>query len=153
MPTPGALVEGAAEGRQCGSTSRAARRKDWGRLEGYRDLLALQPDNALVLNNGVALSQQNDPAALGCRKGLRVGAQQPGDADTLGWMLVDGDASVARSTRERRGGAGRQIRMHYAKALLKTGDKAGARKELEAVSAAPGESPLKAEAAELLKKL
>ena len=34
-----------------------------------------------------------------------------------------------------------------------TGDKAGARKELEAVAAAPGESPLKAEAAELLKKL
>jgi FimV-like protein len=45
------------------------------------------------------------------------------------------------------------IRMHYAKALLKDGDKANARKELQAVSSASGESPLKAEAAELLKQL
>jgi hypothetical protein len=36
---------------------------------------------------------------------------------------------------------------------MKTGDKAGAKRELEAVAAAPGESPLKAEAADLVKKL
>jgi thioredoxin-like negative regulator of GroEL len=46
-----------------------------------------------------------------------------------------------------------EIRMHYGKALLKTGDKAGAKAELEAVASASGESPLKAEAAELLKHL
>jgi hypothetical protein len=43
--------------------------------------------------------------------------------------------------------------MHYAKALLKSGDKAAARKELEAVASAKNESPLKVEAAELLKQL
>ena len=43
--------------------------------------------------------------------------------------------------------------MHYAKALLKSGDKAGAKAELEAVIASAGEDPTKAEAAELLKQL
>jgi putative PEP-CTERM system TPR-repeat lipoprotein len=125
----------------------------------YRDLLAIQPQNALVLNNlAWALSQQNDPAALDyAEKAYTLAPNSPAIADTLGWMLVErGDAKRGTELLAKAASAApaaTEIRMHYAKALLKTGDKAGARKELEAVSAAPGESPLKAEAAELLKKL
>lgn len=135
-------------------------RKDYkAAARGYRELLALQPDNALVLNNlAWALAQQNDPAALGyAEKAYALAPNSPAIADTLGWMLVErGDAKrgteiLAQAARAAPNAA--EIRLHYAKALLKAGDKSAARKELEAVSAAAGESPFKAEAADLLKNL
>jgi putative PEP-CTERM system TPR-repeat lipoprotein len=125
----------------------------------YRELLALQPENALILNNlAWALAQQNDPGALGyAEKAYALAPSNAAIADTLGWMLVErGDTkrgvellAKASSTAPN----ALEIRMHYAKALIKTGDKAAARKELEAVAAAPGESRFKTEAAELLQKL
>ena len=135
-------------------------RKDYrAASKGYRELLVLQPENALVLNNlAWTLSQQNDPAALGyAEKAYTLAPNNPAVADTLGWMLVErGDAKRGTELLAKAATAAPaavEIRMHYAKALLKTGDKAGAKRELEAVSAAQGESPLKAEAAELMKKL
>ena len=135
-------------------------RKDYrAATKGYRELLVLQPENALVLNNlAWVLSQQNDPAALGyAEKAYTIAPNSPAVADTLGWMLVErGDAKRGAeilATAATAAPAALEIRMHYAKALLKTGDKAGAKRELEAVTAAKGESPLKAEAAEMMKKL
>ena len=125
----------------------------------YRELLALQPENVVVLNNlAWTLAQQNDPGALGyAEKAYALAPEIPTVADTLGWMLVErgdtkrGVAILAKASSAAPNAT--EIRMHYAKALLKSGDKTSARKELEAVSSATGESPLKAEAAELLKKL
>jgi cellulose synthase operon protein C len=45
------------------------------------------------------------------------------------------------------------LRLHYAQALLKSGDKAGARRELEQAVQAQADSPAKAEAEALLKQL
>jgi putative PEP-CTERM system TPR-repeat lipoprotein len=135
-------------------------RKDYrAASKAYRELLALQPENALVLNNlAWTLAQQNDPAALGyAEKAYALAPNSPAVADTLGWMLVErGDAKRGLEILAKASAAAPnalEIRMHYAKALLKAGDKAASRKELEAVAGAAGESPFKAEAAELLKKL
>ena len=45
------------------------------------------------------------------------------------------------------------IRLHFAKALLKSGDKAGAKTELEAVAVLTQASPARAEAQQMLKEL
>jgi len=125
----------------------------------YRDLLVLQPENPLVLNNlAWSLAQQGDPSALGyAEKAYALAPGNPAIADTLGWMLVErGDAKRGLEILAKASAAAPnalEIRMHYAKALLKTGDKTASRKELEAVAGASGESPFKAEAADLLKKL
>lgn len=139
---------------------RALARKDYrAASRGYRELLALQPANPLLLNNiAWTLGQLNDPEALGyAEKAYAAAPNSPAIADTLGWLLVEkGDAKRGTELLAKAAAAAPnalEIRMHYAKALLKTGDKAGAKREFEAVAAAPGESPLKAEAAELLKKL
>ncbi len=136
------------------------RRKDYkAAAKGYRELLALQPENALVLNNlAWALAEQNDPAALGyAEKAYALAPNSPAIADTLGWMLVErGDAKRGTEILAKAAGAApkvAEIRLHYAKALLKAGDRAGAKRELEAVAALPGEGPPKKEAAELLRKL
>lgn len=126
---------------------------------GYRELLALQPGNALALNNlAWTLGQLNDPAALDyAEKAFAAAPNSPAVADTLGWMLVEkGDAKRGTEILAKAAAAAPnalEIRLHYAKALLKGGDKAGAKRELDAVAAAPGESPLKAEAAALAQKL
>lgn len=135
-------------------------RKDYrSAARGYRELLVMQPANALLLNNlAWTLGQLNDPAALDyAEKAYAAAPNSPAIADTLGWMLVErGDAKRGTELLAKAVAAApnaHEIRLHYAKALLKTGDKAGAKRELEAVAAAPGERPQKAEAAELLKTL
>jgi putative PEP-CTERM system TPR-repeat lipoprotein len=139
---------------------RALARKDYrAASRGYRELLTLQPANPLLLNNVAwTLGQLNDPEALGyAEKAYAAAPNSPAIADTLGWLLVEkGDAKRGTELLAKAAAAAPnalEIRMHYAKALLKTGDKAGAKREFEAVAAAAGESPLKAEAADLLKKL
>jgi putative PEP-CTERM system TPR-repeat lipoprotein len=139
---------------------RALARKDYrAASRGYRELLALQPANPLLLNNVAwTLGQLNDPAALDyAEKAYAAAPNNPAIADTLGWLLVEkGDAKRGTELLAKAAAAAPnalEIRMHYAKALLKSGDKALAKREFEAVAAATGESPLKAEATELLKKL
>jgi predicted Zn-dependent protease len=46
-----------------------------------------------------------------------------------------------------------EIRVHYARALAKSGDKTAAKRELERALQSAGESPLRAEAEALLKQL
>lgn len=126
---------------------------------GYREILAVEPDNPTALNNlAWTLHQMNDPAALEyAEKAVARAPRSPQVADTLGVILVErgetqrGREVLARAAQEAPGAL--NIRLHYAKALIKSGDKAAARKELEVVAAAPGESPHKTEAADLLKQL
>jgi putative PEP-CTERM system TPR-repeat lipoprotein len=135
-------------------------RKDYkAAARAYRELLVLQPESPVVLNNlAWTLAQLNDPSALGyAEKAYGLAPNSPAVADTLGWMLVErGETKRGVELLAKAAAAAPnalEIRLHYAKALLKAGNKTGARAELEAVAAAQGESPLKAEAAELLKKL
>ena len=99
-----------------------------------------------------------DPGALGfAEKAYALAPRSPAIADTLGWLLVErGDTKRGVEILAKAASAAPnalEIRLHYAKALLKSGDKAGARTELEAVAGTSAESPQKAEAAELLKQL
>jgi cellulose synthase operon protein C len=139
---------------------RDLRQKDYKAAAGrYRELLALQPENPVVLNNlGWTLGQLGDPGAVAyAEKAYRLAPNSPAVADTLGWILVErGDLQrgvelLAKATADAPNAL--QIRLHYAKALIKSGDKAGARRELEQVRQAPEQSPLRAEAEELLKQL
>jgi FimV-like protein len=113
----------------------------------------------VAMNNlAWSLAQLSDPAALGyAEKAVALAPNSPAIADTLGWLLVSrGETKRGTEILAKAAAAAPnalEIRMHYAKALMKSGDKSGARKELEAVAAAQGESPLKAEAADLLKQL
>jgi len=138
----------------------AVQNKDYkAAAERYREILAQQPENAAVLNNlAWVLSEMRDPAALGyAEKAYAKGSSSPGIQDTYGWLLVNAGETkrgidiltraVAAAPREA------DIRMHLAKALLKSGDKAGARRELEALVQQGEKKALGAEAAQLLQGL
>jgi putative PEP-CTERM system TPR-repeat lipoprotein len=126
---------------------------------GYREVLAIEPNNVIALNNlAWTLGELKDPGAIGyAEKAMALAPNSAAVADTLGWLLLSkgetkrGTEMLAKAAAAAPNAL--EIRMHYAKALLKSGDKAGARAELEAVASAQGESPLKAEATELLKQL
>jgi len=125
----------------------------------YREVLALQPDNPIVLNNlAWALSQLKDPSAVDyAEKAHGLAPKSAAIADTLGWMLFERGDTKRGMDLLAQAAAGApnssEIRMHYAKALMKTGDKAGARKELEEVQGRPDPNPFRAEAEALLKQL
>jgi putative PEP-CTERM system TPR-repeat lipoprotein len=125
----------------------------------YREVQTLQPQNPIVLNNlAWTLSQLKDPGAVEvAEEAYRLAPNSPAVADTLGWMLVEGGDTKRGVELLSKAAADApnalQIRLHYAKALIKSGDKAGARRELEQVRQAPEQSPLRAEAEELLKQL
>ena len=125
----------------------------------YREVLAVEPGNVIALNNlAWTLGELKDPDALGlAEKAYGLVPRNPAIADTLGWLLVERGDTKRGVEILAQAAAGAPnvpaIRMHYAKALLKSGDKAGAKSELEAVIASTGEDPMKAEAAGLLKQL
>jgi putative PEP-CTERM system TPR-repeat lipoprotein len=102
----------------------------------FEELLKREPNNPAVLNNlAWSYQQDKDPRALAtAQQALKVAKDSPAVMDTAGWLMVEqGDvkgglpllqkaASMAPNAVE--------IRYHFAVALNKSGDKAGARKEL-----------------------
>jgi putative PEP-CTERM system TPR-repeat lipoprotein len=135
-------------------------RKDYkAASRGYREVLAIQPDNPLILNNlAWTLSQLKDPSAVEyAEKAYNLAPASPAVADTLGWILVErGDTKRGVELLSKAAAAAPnalEIRVHYAKALAKAGDKTAAKKELESALQSAGQSPLRAEAEELLKQL
>jgi putative PEP-CTERM system TPR-repeat lipoprotein len=105
------------------------------------DVLRRQPDNPVALNNLATCYQAlGDARALATAEAaLRGAPRRPDVMDTLGWILVDnGDAARAVTVlREAQALApkARDIRFHLAAALAASGDKEGARKELESLLA------------------
>jgi putative PEP-CTERM system TPR-repeat lipoprotein len=100
-----------------------------------------QPDNAVVLNN-LALSYQelgDARAQATAEAALKNAPTRPDVMDTLAWILVGkGDAARAVTLlREAHTLApkARDIRYHLAAALAASGDKDGARKELDSLLA------------------
>ena len=108
-------------------------------LNYYRRLIAIQPDNAVALNDlayviaevGGNLNEALDLA----QRALKASPQQPSFADTLGWIyLKQGRLEVAckifrdlaRKYPDKPG-----YHYHLALALLQTGDKATAKSELQ----------------------
>jgi putative PEP-CTERM system TPR-repeat lipoprotein len=125
----------------------------------YRAALAIEPDNAAVLNNfAVVLSDVGDAkAAEYAQRAYELSPYNPDIMDTLGWVLVQ-TGDTARGTELLRGAANLaptnyQIRLHFAKALIQAGDKAGARRELETLAKLDKASPIRADAEKLLSGL
>jgi predicted Zn-dependent protease len=136
------------------------RKKDYkGAARYYKEAIAIQPDNTVALNNLAWVANElKDPAALGYAE--KAYALAPGNAavaDTYGWLLVGkGDTKRALEILGKAAAAAPnsgEIRLHYAQALIKSGDKAAAKKELDAAVRLGDKTPVKAEAEQLLKSL
>jgi putative PEP-CTERM system TPR-repeat lipoprotein len=125
----------------------------------YRIALERQPDNPLFLNNlAWAANELKQPNALDyAERAHEIAPEDPAVMDTLGWLLVEhgqnergldllGRASeLAPNAHE--------IRLHFAKALIKSDRKDAARKELEVLTKLDRRLPIHQEAQALLSGL
>jgi len=117
------------------------------------------PDNPLVLNNlAWAYQQVKDPRALAtAEKAYKLASDSPGVMDTLGWVLVQqGDTARGLPLLQKASSQAPnspEIRFHLAQALNKSGDKAGARRELDKLLASTAPFAQADEARALLKTL
>ena len=123
--------------------------------EGYKRVLDIEPDNVTALNNlAWILTEQNNPKGVEyAEQAHRIAPMNANVLDTLGW-------SLARNGEPKRGvdllrmaasiAPGQEdIRLHLAKALADSGDKAAARAVLTDLSKLNKESPVRAEAERL----
>jgi len=100
-------------------------------------VLGKAPDNVAALNNlAWSYQQEKDKRALPtAEKASQLAGENPTVMDTLGWILVeqnqlDRAVPMLKKASDLAPKAS-EIRGHYAAALWKKGDKAGARKELQ----------------------
>jgi putative PEP-CTERM system TPR-repeat lipoprotein len=122
----------------------------------YRAALTIAPDNALTLNNlAWVLTELGDPKAKEyAERAYTAAPYTPSVVDTYGWSLLQG-GEAAKGTEFLRTAlsldpSNDEIRMHVATALMKTGDKVGAKKELETLSKGAKTQPLRADAEKML---
>lgn len=105
------------------------------------DIVKRYPDNGPALNNlAWAYQQQKDPRALAtAEQAYKVAGTNAAVMDTLGWMLVEqGNTQRGLPLLQKAAAtpaATPEIHYHLAVALHKSGDKAGARKQLETLLA------------------
>jgi putative PEP-CTERM system TPR-repeat lipoprotein len=127
---------------------RALRTQDYkSAVRHFQAMLVQQPDNPVALNNlAWAAGELNDPKALSyAEKAASLAPESPAILDTLGMLLVKrGD--VAQGVEKLRKAAQlapnqSDIRLHFAKALIKAGNKEAARMELEALAQASSQPP------------
>ncbi len=128
-------------------------------IEQYQIILRQDPKYVPALNNlATVYQQEKDPLALEyAETAYKLAADSPAILDTLGWILVERDDlsrglpllqkanSLAPESAE--------IRYHLALGLIKSGDKAKARKELELLLASGKNFPRADEARTLLNQM
>jgi len=138
----------------------ANNRKDYASAsKHYRVLVDAQPDNAAMLNNlAWTLGQINDPRAIEyAERAHKLVPEQPAVMDTLGVMLVEkGDTERGVELLRKASNQVPQnsmIRLNLAKALVKTGKKEDAKKELDELSKLGEKFPAQAEVEKLRKSL
>jgi cellulose synthase operon protein C len=113
----------------------------------YQALVGQEPDNVVFLNNlAWVAGELGDPKALSyAEKASALAPASPDALDTLGVLLVkkgevtQGLEKLQQAAQLRPNQA--EIRLHLAKARIKAGDKAAARKELEALAQASSQAP------------
>ncbi len=124
-----------------------------------RAAVEVEPNNIVTLNNlAWALNELGDPtAAEYADRAANLAPYAPSVMDTQGWILVaQGKTSRGIELLRMASGLAPQdadIRLHLAKSLLKSGDKAGAKTELEAVAVLTQPSAARTEAQQMLKEL
>lgn len=130
-----------------------------GSLAQYRSALAIEPNNAMMLNNAAWVAAQvKDPKALEyAEQASKLAPDNPTIMDTLGVILVEkGDMArgldlLKKATEAAPKSPG--IRLNYASALVKAGQKDAARKELQALQALGDKFSGQAAVAKLLEGL
>lgn len=124
-----------------------------------QNVLKRKPNDPAVLNNlAWAYQQEKDPRALEtAEQAFKVGGDNPSVMDTLGWLLVDqGNTARGLPLLQKASGmapGATAIRYHLAVALQKSGDKPGARKELDKLLAENKPFPEQEQARALSKSL
>jgi putative PEP-CTERM system TPR-repeat lipoprotein len=110
-------------------------------VEQYQAVLKEQPKFVPALNNlATAYQRQKDPRALEyAEKAYQLATENPAVLDTLGWILLEQE-NIARALPLLQKAASLapqagEIRYHFASALVKSGNKSQARKELEQILA------------------
>ena len=128
-------------------------------IEQYEWLLRKQPDNVVVLNNlAWAYQRAKDPRALEtAERAYKLRPDSADVTDTLGWILSErGNLGRGLELLQKAVAAAPDkqiIRFHLAQALLKSGEKAKARAELERIESTGTKFPQEAEAMSLLRQL
>jgi Flp pilus assembly protein TadD len=121
----------------------------------YERVLEIDANNSVALNNlAWILAEEKSPKALEyAERAHQIAPFNPNVLDTLGWTL-------ARNGQAKRGvdllriatrlaPTKPEIRLHLAKALAESGDKAAARREITELSKLKKESPVRIEAEKL----
>lgn len=114
-----------------------AERQNKAAIEQYQTILRQDPKYALALNNLAWLYQQEkDPRALDyAEKANQLTPDNPATLDTLGWILVEqGNTTRGLPLLQKANSLAPEaadIHYHLVLGLVKSGDKAKARKELE----------------------
>ena len=128
-------------------------------IEQLQYIVAKDAANVAALNDlAWAYQQEKDPRAQAtAEQALKLVPDNPIVLDTLGWIVLE-QGDVKRATTLLRKAAGLapklpEIQYHLGAALAKSGDKPGARKQLEQLLAANKEFPQRAEALALLTQL
>lgn len=125
----------------------------------YKALLARQPKDVATLNSlAWSLGQIKDADALRyAEQAYSLAPDNPNTLETLGWLLVEQGKDTARGLQLLRKAASvpnaYATRLRLAQALIKSGEKSDAKKELETLVNLPGESAIKREAEKLLATL
>ena len=125
----------------------------------YQSLLALQPDNPIVLNNiAWVLAQVKDPKALEySEKANRISPNQPAIMETLGMLLLDkGDVARAMEVLQKALELAPQsapLKLSLARAQAKAGKTAEARKNLDELAKLGDRFPAQADVSKLLKEI
>jgi putative PEP-CTERM system TPR-repeat lipoprotein len=133
------------------------RRKDYAAaVEGYKRVLAVDDDNVAALNNlAWILTEQGNPQAVQyAEQAHRASPLNPNVLDTLGWSLTKtGDPKRGVQLLRMASAlapANNEIRLHLGKALVASGDKAGAKQALADLVKLDKDSPLRVEAEKTL---
>jgi Flp pilus assembly protein TadD len=138
----------------------AMRRGDYKTAAQYlRNALEFEPENVVIVNNlAWVLGEMGDSKALEyAEKAYALAPDVAEINDTLGWLLVQKGETVRGIELLRRANAlapnDAAKRLRLARALVKTGDKSGAKKELAELSKADVPSATRDEAEKMLKDL
>jgi predicted Zn-dependent protease len=135
-------------------------RKRWAQaIPLYKEVIALQPNNALALNNlAWALYETKDPEAMAiAEKAYALAPKSPEVLDTFGTILLaKGDAARATDILKMAVSGAPKVmgyRVRLAEALIARGDKTSAKKELEFVLGEVKSGPAMEQAQALMKTL
>ena len=138
----------------------ATARKDYSLAsKHYRIMLESQPNNPIIMNNlAWVMAQSKDPKAIDlAEKAYKLAPDQPSIADTLGTLLVSkGDIDRGLDLMKKANTQAPKdpaIKLNLAKALIKAGKNADAKKELDELAALGEKYPANKEVQELLQGL